>query len=74
MPHYAWKGLQGDKYATVRVEAINREEAAFKVKQDKVIITSLTRISGDRSEDLNLDLIKESNESTIFVGFIFSWE
>ena len=33
MAHYAWKGLQGDKYATGRVEAINREEAAFKVKQ-----------------------------------------
>ena len=38
------------------------------------ITVHLTRISGDRSEDLNLDLIKESNESTIFVGFIFSWE
>ena len=46
MPTYSWKGVQDGKYATGRVEGINRDEAAFKVKQQKVIITSLTRLSG----------------------------
>ena len=46
MAMYAWKGLQDGKYATGRIEGINRDEAAFKVKEQKVIITSLTRISG----------------------------
>ena len=46
MATYAWKGVQDGKYATGRIEGINRDEAAFKVKQQKVIITSLTRLSG----------------------------
>ena len=46
MAMYAWKGLQDGKYATGRIEGITRAEAAFKVKEQKVIITSLTRISG----------------------------
>lgn len=46
MATYAWKGVQDGKYAAGRMEGINRDEAAFKVKQQKVIITSLTRLSG----------------------------
>ena len=46
MPTYSWKGVQDGKYATGRIEGINRDEAAFKVKQQKVIITSLIRLSG----------------------------
>ena len=51
MALYAWKGLRDGKYADGRVEAINRDEAAFKVKEQKVIITSLVRVSG--SEEKN---------------------
>ena len=46
MANYSWKGLQDGKYTDGTVEAINRDEAAFKVKEQKVIITSLTKISG----------------------------
>jgi len=46
MPVYAWKGLKDNQYATGRIEGINRDEAAFKVKEQKVIITSLVRLSG----------------------------
>ena len=46
MALYAWRGLQDGKYASGRIEAINRDEAAFKVKEQKVIITSLVRVSG----------------------------
>ena len=46
MTLYAWRGLQDGKYASGRIEAINRDEAAFKVKEQKVIITSLVRVSG----------------------------
>ena len=51
MALYAWKGLRDGKYADGRIEAINRDEAAFKVKEQKVIITSLVRVSG--SEEKN---------------------
>ena len=33
MATYAWKGVQDGKYAAGRIEGINRDEAAFKVKQ-----------------------------------------
>ena len=46
MAIFAWKGLKDGQYASGRIEGINRDEAAFKVKEQKVIITSLTRLSG----------------------------
>ena len=46
MAIFAWKGLKDGQYASGRIEGINRDEAAFKVKEQKIIITSLTRLSG----------------------------
>ncbi|MBT6530645.1 MAG: type II secretion system F family protein [Arenicellales bacterium] len=46
MAIFSWKGLKGSEYASGRIEGINRDEAAFKLKEQKVIITSLVRISG----------------------------
>ncbi len=46
MAIFAWIGLKDGQYASGRIEGINRDEAAFKVKEQKVIITSLTRLSG----------------------------
>jgi len=44
---YKYKGIQSNKYTDGTVEALNKDEAAFKLKEDKIIITSLDRISGE---------------------------
>ncbi len=43
---YKWKGIEGTKYTEGRIDAINRDEAAYKLKEKKIIITSLEKISG----------------------------
>ena len=47
---YKYKGIQGNQYTDGKVEALNKDEAAFKLKEDKIIITSLERISGEEVE------------------------
>ena len=51
MPVYAWKGLKEGVYASGRIEGINKDEAAFKLKEQKVIITNITRLSGSEVEE-----------------------
>lgn len=46
MADFYWKGVQSGKYADGSITAINKEEAAYMLRQDKVIITSLDLISG----------------------------
>lgn len=43
---YHYKGIQGNKYTDGNISALNKEEAAFKLKEQKVIITSLDKVSG----------------------------
>ena len=43
---YGYKGIQFSKYTEGKVEALNKDEAAYKLKQKKIIITSLEKISG----------------------------
>jgi len=43
---YHYKGIQGNKYTDGNIEALNKEEAAFKLKEQKIIITSLNKVSG----------------------------
>ena len=51
MPVYAWKGLKDSVYTSGRIEGINKDEAAFKLKEQKVIITNITRLSGSEVEE-----------------------
>lgn len=46
MANYAWKGIQGSQYRSGTIEALNRDEAVFKIKQQGVIITALTLAEG----------------------------
>jgi len=48
MPVYAWKGVRGSQYLTGTMEALSRDEAAFKVKQQGVIITALALGEGQQ--------------------------
>lgn len=52
---YKWKGIEGAnsdeggkgvKYTEGKVKALNRDEAAYKLKEQNIIITSLVKISG----------------------------
>ena len=43
---YSYKGILSNKYTEGQITALNKDEAAFKLKEDKIIITSLIKISG----------------------------
>jgi len=43
---YSYKGILGNKYTEGKIVALNKDEAAFKLKEDKIIITSLKKVSG----------------------------
>ena len=41
---FSYKGISAGKYIEGEIEAINQEEASFKLKEEKVIITNLTKV------------------------------
>ncbi len=43
---FKYKGLQNNRYIDGEILAINRDEAVFKLKNQKIIVTSLKKISG----------------------------
>ena len=50
MTTYAWKGLKGKQFLDGTVEALNKNEAAFKLRRDRVIITDL-RLSKTQKDE-----------------------
>ena len=40
---YSYKGISAGKYVEGTIDALNQEEASFKLKEQKIIITNLTR-------------------------------
>ena len=53
MEAYTYKGISEGKYVEGEIEAINQEEASHKLKEQKVIITNLTKLKkkkGDKKE------------------------
>ena len=50
MNYYDYKGIQNGKYAQGEIEAINKDEAAYKLRGQKIIITSLEK-SKKKSSD-----------------------
>ena len=40
---YSYKGISAGKYVEGEIEALNQEEASFKLKEQKIIITKLIR-------------------------------
>ena len=41
---FSYKGISAGKYIEGEIEAINQEEDSFKHKEEKVIITNLTKV------------------------------
>ncbi len=53
MEDFTYKGISEGKYVEGEIEAINQEEASHKLKEQKVIITNLTKLKkkkGDKKE------------------------
>ena len=44
MENYSYKGISGSKYISGEIEALNLDEASHKLKQQKIIITNITKI------------------------------
>ena len=40
---FSYKGISAGKYVEGTIDALNQEEASFKLKEQKIIITNLTR-------------------------------
>ena len=47
---YSYKGISAGKYVEGQIEAINKDEASFKLKEQKIIITNLIRTKKKASE------------------------
>jgi type IV pilus assembly protein PilC len=44
--NFKYKGVRENKYIDGEISAINRDEAIFKLKEQKIIVTSLKKVSG----------------------------
>ena len=47
---YTYKGISAGKYVEGEIEAINQEEASFKLKEQKIIITNLVKSKKKKAE------------------------
>ena len=57
---YSYKGISAGKYVEGTIDALNQEEASFKLKEQKIIITNLTRTKkkADKKEKKKCYVIK----------------
>ena len=56
---FTYKGISAGKYIEGDIEALSQEEASFKLKEQRIIITNLTIISALKN--------KLSNEKSVLV-------
>ena len=49
MEAFTYKGISAGKYIEGEIEALNQEEASHKLKEQKIIITNLTRTKKKKS-------------------------
>ena len=50
MEIFTYKGIAAGKYVEGEIEALNQEEASHKLKEDKIIITNITRTKKKKGE------------------------
>ena len=71
MPSFEYKGISGEKntYADGVIEAINEDEAAYRLRQKKIIITSINEVKGkakkvqDKSKSSSLSFLENPLKS-----------
>ena len=50
MEAFAYKGISDGKYVEGDIEALNLDEASHKLKEQKIIITNLTKLKKKKAE------------------------
>ena len=51
MLNFEYHGIRAGKYDTGQIEALNKEEAADKLKSQRIIITKLTKVKKKTQKD-----------------------
>jgi type IV pilus assembly protein PilC len=64
MPDFTWKGIKNTQYLTGTIDALTRDEAAFKLKEDGIIITHLDRGAAEQ--------VKKEDKKALQLNFKFS--
>ena len=62
---FTYKGISAGKYIEGEIEAINQEEASFKLKEQKIIITNLVKAK-KKGFDIYLVFIIQREDCKIF--------
>ena len=70
MNYYDYKGIQNGKYAQGEIEAINKDEAAYKLRGQKIIITSLEKSKKNHLIKKKLKLIKQKLKENLMQKFL----
>ena len=65
MEVFTYKGISAGKYVEGEIEALNQDEASFKLKEQKVIITNLIKTKKKKGE---------TKEKAKGKGFSFIWK
>ncbi len=60
---YKYRGIQGSKYVKGELEAINRAEASFLIREQGIIITDLTLTAGEERDDELTDKNKKKKST-----------
>ena len=48
---FSYKGISAGKYVEGSIDALNQEEASFKLKEQKIIITNLVKTKKKATKD-----------------------
>ena len=68
MDIYDYKGIKGGKYTQGEIEAVNKDEAAYKLRGQKVIITGLEK---SKTKFFILKLLSRPPDLSCFSIIIF---
>ena len=79
MEAFTYKGISDGKYVEGEIEALNQDEASFKLKEQKVIITNLikgkkkkTEKTGEKKKGFSLSFLGKSKKIKVEEILIFT--
>ena len=58
MEVFTYKGISAGKYVEGEIEALNQDEASFKLKEQKVIITNLIKTKKKKAKQKKKQKVK----------------
>ena len=72
---FSYKGISAGRYVEGNIEAVNQDEASFKLKEKKIIITNIKRIKKKETEKkdekkvVDFRLVKKKGNPTRYSYF-----